>query len=169
MRRYPIAGSAGTTMTNPKQKRSLKNLLIVPGFQGKIAFFVFLGGIVCAALNAYLYYSYVVESYDFILRHSSLPQELIDNRYRDLFQFGAALGIVTLLIMLIIAIWALFVTHRAAGSMYHIRRVIEEIRSGNSKARVHLRAKDEFQDVADAFNQLMDEMTKSSKGPNSTG
>jgi nitrogen fixation/metabolism regulation signal transduction histidine kinase len=147
-------------MTDPKQQRRLKNILIIPGFQGRIAFFIFFAGLACAALNAYLYYSYVVESYDFILRHSSLSQELIDNRYRDLFQFGVALGIATLLIIVLIAIWALFMTHRAAGAVYHIKRVIEEIKSGNTGARVHLRAKDEFQDVAEAFNGMMDELQK---------
>jgi HAMP domain-containing protein len=51
-------------------------------------------------------------------------------------------------------------THRAAGSVYHIKRVIDEIRSGNIKELVHLRPKDEFQDVAKSFNQIMDELQK---------
>jgi nitrogen fixation/metabolism regulation signal transduction histidine kinase len=71
-----------------------------------------------------------------------------------------SLGLITLLITLIIATWALFITHRAAGSVYLIKRVIDEIRSGNIKERVHLRPKDEFQDVAKAFNQMMNELQK---------
>ena len=151
-------------MMNPKSQRRLRNILIIPGFQGRIAFFIFVAGFVCAALNAYLYYSYVVESYDFILKHSSLPQTLIDDRYRDLFRFGVALAVATLLIIVIIAIWALVTTHRAAGAIYHIKRVMEEVRSGNAQARVHLRAKDEFQDVAESFNQMMDELQKGRAG-----
>ena len=151
-------------MTSAGKQRRLRNLLIIPGFQGRIAFFIFLAGFICAALNAYLYYNYVVESYDFILRHSSLPQTLIDDRYRDLFKFGLVLGVATLLIIVIIAIWALFTTHRAAGAIYHIKRVIEEVGSGNTQARVRLRAKDEFQDVAEAFNRMMDELQKGKPG-----
>jgi nitrogen fixation/metabolism regulation signal transduction histidine kinase len=151
-------------MMDPKKQRSLKNLLIMPGFQGRIAFFIVLAGFVCAALNAYLYYNYVVDSYDFILKHSSLPQSLIDDRYRDLRNFGLALGLATLVIMLMIATWATVVTHRAAGAVYHMRRVMEEIRSGNTKQRVHLREKDEFQDVAQSFNQMMDDLQKDRAG-----
>jgi len=147
-------------MTDPKKQRSLKNVLIMPGFQGRMIFFIILAGFACTALNAYLYYSYVVDSYDFILKYSSLSKELIADRYRDLYNFGLALGVATILIVLIIAILALFVTHRAAGSVYHIKRVIDEIRSGNTAQRVHLRPKDEFQDVAAAFNQLMDDLQK---------
>lgn len=36
-------------------------------------------------------------------------------------------------------------------TIYHMKRVMEEIRAGNTKQRVHLRPKDEFQDVARAF------------------
>ncbi len=147
-------------MTDQKRLRSKQNILIMPGFQGRMIFFVILVGFVCAALNGYLYYSYVVDSYDFVFRHSSLPQELKEQRYSDLFVFGASLGVATLVVTLIVAIWALFITHRAAGSVYHIKRVIGEIRSGNVKARVHLREKDEFQDLAESFNEMMDELQK---------
>jgi nitrogen fixation/metabolism regulation signal transduction histidine kinase len=147
-------------MTKRKNQRSLRNILIIPGFQGKIAFFILFAGLVCTALNAYLYYSYVVDSYEFIFRYSSLPQEFIDERYRDLFNFGVSLCLVTLLIILMIATWALFMTHRAAGAVYHMARAIEAIRSGNTKERIHLREKDEFQNVAKSFNQMMDELQK---------
>ena len=151
-------------MMDPKKQRSLKTLLIVPGFQARMIFFIILAGFACTALNAYLYYAYVVDSYDFILKYSSLSKELIADRYRDLYNFGLSLSLATVLIVLIIAILALFVTHRAAGSVYHMKRVIDEIRSGNLKARVHLRPKDEFQDVARSFNEMMDKLQKETAG-----
>jgi nitrogen fixation/metabolism regulation signal transduction histidine kinase len=147
-------------MTGTKEQRSRKNMLIMPGFQGRMISFVILAGFLCAILNGYLYYSYVVDSYDFILRHSTLSKELIDQRYRDLFVFGMSLGAATFVVILIIAVWALFITHRAAGSVYHIKKVIDEIRAGNVGERVRLRKKDEFQEVAQAFNALMDELQK---------
>ena len=147
-------------MTDPKKQRRLKNILILPGFQARMMFFIVLSGVACTAVNAYLYHSYVVGSYDFILKYSSLSKELIEGRYRDLYVFGVSLGLVTLVIVLLIATWALFITHRAAGSVYHMKRVIGEVRSGNLAARVHLRPKDEFQDLAQSFNQMMDELQK---------
>lgn len=147
-------------MTGSREQRSKKNILVMPGFQGRMIFLIILAGFVCTVLNAYLYYSYVVDSYDFIFKYSSLPPELVDARYRDLFIFGAFLALANFLVILVIAIWALFITHRTAGSVYHMKRVIDEIASGNVKERVHLREKDEFQDVAKSFNLMMDELQK---------
>jgi HAMP domain-containing protein len=151
-------------MTDPKQQRSKRSLLIHASFQGRIIFFVVLAGFACIAANGYLYYSYVVGSYDFILRHSSLPQELVDQRYRDLYTLWLSLTVLSFLIILAVATWALVVTHRAAGAVYHIRRVVEAIRAGNAAERVHLREKDEFQDLAQSFNQMMDELQKAKAG-----
>ena len=67
---------------------------------------------------------------------------------------------VDLLIVLVISIWSLFVTHRAAGSVYHMKRVIDEIRSGNTRQRIQLRKKDEFQDLAKSINGMLDELQK---------
>lgn len=147
-------------MTDPRDKRSKKSILLDGGFQGRVVSIIVLAGFLCIGVTAYLCYAYVVDSYDFILRRSSLPQELIDERYRDLFTFLVSMSLVNLLIIVVIAIWALFITHRAAGSVYHMKRVIDEITSGNARERVHLREKDEFQDLARSFNAMMDELQK---------
>ena len=132
----------------------------MPRFQGRLIFLIVLVGFTCTAFNGYLYYAYVDDSYEFILRYSSLTPELIEERHRDLYVVGVALGLATLVITFIIAAWAVIVTHRAAGSVYHITRVVEEIRSGNVHERVRLRDKDEFQELAQSFNQMMDELQK---------
>ena len=147
-------------MADQKNQRRSRNVFIMPDFQGRMILFVLLTGFVCMALNGYLYYQYVVDSYDFILNYSSLPEDLKEQRYADLLVFGTSLSVATLAATFAVAIWALFATHRAAGSVYHLKRVIDEIRAGNADARVRLRKKDEFQDVARAFNELMDQLQK---------
>ena len=130
----------------------------MPGFQGRLILLFILGAFGCALFNGYLYYAYVDGSYTFILQNSTLPQALIEQRHRDLLIFGLALAAASLVVTSILAIWALVLTHRAAGAVYHLKKVILEIRAGNATRRVHLRKKDEFQDLAAAFNQLMDEL-----------
>ena len=125
-----------------------------------MVFFIILGGFVCTVFNAYLYYNYIVDSYEFIFKFSNLSQDIINDRYKDLYHFGIILILATLMIILIIAAWGLLITHRAADSVYHIKRVIEEIKAGNTQERIRLRKKDEFHEVADAFNQLLDELNK---------
>ena len=145
------------------KKRSKKRLLIMPGYQARMVFFVVLAGFLCAVFNGYLYYKYVSGSYDFILKQSNLPQELIAQRYDDLLFVGLGLAAATLLITLVVAVWALVITHRTAGAVYHISRVVDEVRRGNVTARVHLRKKDEFQSLASAFNQMLDELQQPSR------
>lgn len=145
-------------MTDRILQRRSKNVFIMPGFQGRMIFFVLLTGFCCIALNGYLYYAYVVDSYDFILKHSTLPEDLKDQRYRDLLVFGTSLGVATVVVTFVLAVWALFATHRAAGSVYRVQKVIEDIKAGDLNARVHLRGKDEFQDLARAFNEMMDRL-----------
>lgn len=145
-------------MTYQKQRRSIRNILVMPLFQGRIVLLVVLAGLACTAVTGFLYYSYIADSYDFILSQSTLPPELEDQRYEDLVNFGISLAVATLLANLAIAIWGLFATHRAAGAVYHLQRVIGEIRHGDLNARVHLRRTDDFQDLANSFNEMMDQL-----------
>ncbi len=142
------------------ENRSKKSAVAMSGFLGRVVFLVVLVGLVCVVINAYLYYLYVVGSYDFILKHSSLSQELIDERYRELYTLWVALTLISSVIILFIATWVLFLTHRVTGPVYHIKRVIADLRSGDTRARVHLRKNDEFQDLAKSFNELIDELQK---------
>ena len=145
-------------MSYPGNHRSTRSVLSLKGFRGRLVALIVIAGFVCITFNAALFYAYVVDSYDLILRHSTLPEEIIDNRYAELFGIALALGVISVVIVLIVAVWALYLMHRVSGPVYHLHKVIEAIRSGRADERLHLRAKDEFQDVAQSFNRLMDEM-----------
>ena len=139
-------------------KRSKKNLWLMPGFQGRMILLFIFCGFTCALLNGYLYNSYVDDSYRFILQYSTLSPDLKEQRHFDLLVFGVALAAASLVITLILAVWALVLTHRAAGAVYAVKKVIGEIRAGDLTRRVRLRKKDEFKDLAAAFNEMMDEL-----------
>lgn len=147
-------------MKSAKYERKVKNLLLDWGFQGSILLLIVLTGLLCIGTTTYLTYAYIADSYAFIFKHSQLPQDLIAARYNDLYQFLVSLGLLNLAIVMVVAAWTLLQTHRAAGAIFHIKRVIGEIRSGNLAARVRLRQKDEFQDLARAFNEMLDELQK---------
>lgn len=145
-------------MTGLNEKRSKRSLLLDPHFQGRIVALICLAGFLCIGVTGSLYYAYVDDSYDFILRYASLPAEIIDERYRDLYRLWVWLSLLNLLVILVVAAWALIATHRAAGSVYHMNRVILEVSAGNSAARIHLRRKDEFQELAHSLNAMLDEL-----------
>ena len=61
---------------------------------------------------------------------------------------------------MLLAILAVIITHRTAGPMVRFRATIDAISSGDDAARIRLRPSDEFQQVAQSFNQMMDRIQK---------
>ena len=55
----------------------------MPLFQGRIVLLVVFAGLACSALNGFLYFTYVLDSYDFLLQHSTLPEALEDQRFDE--------------------------------------------------------------------------------------
>jgi methyl-accepting chemotaxis protein len=54
----------------------------------------------------------------------------------------------------------IYFSHRTAGPMYRFSKVFESAGMGNYKERIKLRPNDDFQDVAELFNKLMDRVQK---------
>ena len=69
-----------------------------------------------------------------------------------------ALGLITrgLILIFILAVLSIFLTHRIAGPVYKIRKTIRLVHDGDSSERVVLRDHDEFQDLAQEVNRLID-------------
>lgn len=151
-------------MTPSGHKRSAKTVFNLHGLRGRLVALIVIAGFACVAIVSMLFYAYVLESYDFILRNSTLPEEIIADRYRELWGIAMAMGGLILLLVLVVAVFTLYITHRITGPAYHLQRVIEEIRAGKLDERVHLRKRDEFHSLARSFNALMDEL-QAKKGP----
>ena len=84
--------------------------------------------------------------------------DIMESLEEDLKNFAFTLLMLSLLAFCGLAYYLLVITHRAAGAAYHIHRVIKEIQNGKLTSRVHLREKDEYQELAESFNALMDQM-----------
>lgn len=50
-------------------------------------------------------------------------------------------------------LFALYMTHYIAGPLYRFEKTFEELKGGNLNLQIRLRKRDEFQDVARAFNE----------------
>lgn len=60
------------------------------------------------------------------------------------------LGIVGVLIL------GLFYSHRIAGPMFALKRVLQRVQNGDLGTAMHIRATDEFHDVEASFNQMVE-------------
>lgn len=58
------------------------------------------------------------------------------------------------LIIILFGAASIFITHKIAGPLFAVRRVIARIADGDLTARVKLRRRDELHDLADAMNRM---------------
>lgn len=88
-------------------------------------------------------------------------QELSDVQYLSMMYALNYVILVKLVIALVIVGFvSILFSHLIAGPAYHIKRIMETVRDGDTNARVHLRKWDELKDVAEAFNEMMDSLQK---------
>jgi methyl-accepting chemotaxis protein len=139
-------------MAERKWKR--KNYFIKKGFQTRLITIILLLVTIVANLTGGIVYG--------ILRINFLRenlQALFSLQSADDILLPAVL-IAEFLSFVIVAIIGLFVSHRMAGPVYRFEKVTEEIGDGNFAFWVKLREKDEFKELADSFNVMMDNLTE---------
>ena len=142
-----------------KTQRKLKNLLLNKGIQVPAALLVILAGILFS--NAILFYKFVKGNYEiFFHSYPTDAQEFIDLKFNDLQSFILILIAISAVTTIVLAVYALVISHRTAGAGFRIQAVIEEIKSGKADSRINLRKNDELQDLAQSFNELMDQVDK---------
>jgi methyl-accepting chemotaxis protein len=142
------------------KNRSLKNLLINPAFQLKYVFWISTAGIILIACNALIFYSYIKENYSILVDLSPMDEAAKTQLYHELNVILYKLGGVSLVFMLLAGILGIKISHSTAGPLYHFKRVFNEIKNGKTESRIRLRPGDDFKDVAQAFNDMMDSVQK---------
>ncbi len=139
-------------------QRRLKNLLINPRYQLKYVFWTGFTGLTLVAVNGAIFYYYIRENYTILVELSPMTEESKAQLFNELNQIVVRLGCFSLLFIVIVSFLGLVFSHKVAGPLYHFRRIFNEIKAGKPAARVNLRPTDEFQDVALAFNEMMDSL-----------
>lgn len=143
-----------------KKNRSLKSILINPKYQLRYIFWLTGTGLILVALNAGLFYSYVSENYQILVDLSPMTDEVKAQLYTELNQVMIKLIGLSLLFLVLVGILGIVFSHRTAGPMFHFKRVFNAVKNGDKSQRVRLRPTDDFQDVAKAFNDMMDKQSQ---------
>ena len=94
---------------------------------------------------------------------SPMEDEVKIQLYRELHQIVLYLGLFSFTFILICSAFATLLSHRTAGALFHFKRIFLEIQKGNLNARIHIRPKDDFQDVAKEFNKMVDTLVNQKK------
>jgi HAMP domain-containing protein len=139
--------------------RKLKNFLVNPQYQIKYIFWLTLPGFILIAINASIFFYYIRENYMFLVELSPMTEEAKTQLYGELYQIIIKLVLISSAFLGFLAFLGIILSHRTAGPMFHFKRVFNEIKGGRPETRVKLRPKDDFQDVAKSFNDMMDQLS----------
>jgi methyl-accepting chemotaxis protein len=148
--------SVNQTPEDVRNRRKLKNYLINPEYQLKYVFWLGATGLLLTAINSSVFYLYIRENYSTLVELSPMTDAAKSQLYAELNQIVISLIVVSAVFMGVVAFLGLVISHKTAGPLYHFKRVFKEIHKGNHKARINLRPTDDFRDVAQAFNEMMD-------------
>ncbi len=61
-------------------------------------------------------------------------------------------------ILVLVFIYFIFVSHRTAGPLYHLRRAMERVGNGDLSVHIQFRNNDEIHDVAESFNKMVKDL-----------
>ena len=67
-----------------------------------------------------------------------------------------ALGVSSLVSILVVGLFMIFYTHRIAGPAYKLRQSLEKLARGETAEKISFRKNDEFQKLAEAFNSIVE-------------
>jgi methyl-accepting chemotaxis protein len=134
-------------------RRSWTGILINPQFQ--MRYFLWI-----TFVGTSIVVTYSVVIYIFFMRGEIADFPMDERGFSNPMD---VMGLVSLGFVLMIALVAAVLSHRTAGALFHFKKVFNGIKAGDHTLRIRLRKNDDFKDVAAAFNEMMDELQKSSK------
>lgn len=140
-----------------EKKAARKKYLTRPKFQLKYCFSLAgVAVIVSLLVGGITWFSFEGVYYQFLNAHYDQSPELVKS-LQDLL-FINIVNIVVALVLFIIVLMGvgIYMTHRVAGPMTKLTKVMEEIsETGDTGIKINFREYDEFQDVAENFNKMV--------------
>lgn len=141
-------------------------LIVFPRFQFKIISLAFFSSLGTVAIASWAFYYLIDRQFSRLLERAQLAPEMKTEMLSNLtLSFVYLLTLCGAFSLLMLAFAVIF-SHRIAGPIYQINKVLSQYVEGNAGARVHLRKGDEFVFLADKINHLL-QAAGNSKGKNS--
>jgi nitrogen fixation/metabolism regulation signal transduction histidine kinase len=144
-----------------RDRRQLRNILINPRYQTRFILWAALSGLFVIAYFGMLLLQSFRQYQETAMARASIPlRELLNEEYT-----AVVLQLLTgsLIIFITAMIVGIFLSHRTAGPMHQLKLAFNRVRSGKWNTRVVFRDADEFQDLGDRFNKMMETLEERSK------
>jgi len=136
------------------EHRKARNILIKPGFQLKLPFYILLLTLSFVGLTLLLGNLYLEQAYVTMIENTTQSEYLQQIITKQI----AAFKEITLLVLLVYAALVVAITsvytHRLLGPMIPIARHLKALKEGFYSHRLRLRKKDALHELADQLNEL---------------
>jgi nitrogen fixation/metabolism regulation signal transduction histidine kinase len=142
--------------SQPGQKQR-RNFYIEKGFQKKLIIqltLLVVGTILVANGAVFIYFKLLPES-NVSTAIQATVQAAQGNSTNFIEMFWLPALIVLLLGILSIPIIGLFYSHRIAGPLFNLKRMLTRVENGKLDQMMHIRNTDEFHDIEYSFNQMI--------------
>lgn len=146
------------------KRRKVSNFIINPHYQWKYILGLLLSGGIMVVLLLGISYAYIRENYDILVDLSPMTEQTKALLYQELAKLVRILVVTAAFFLGLVFLAGVYFSHKAAGPLHNFKRVFADIKAGRKDTRVHLRPGDEFQEIAQEFNSMMDQLTGPSKG-----
>jgi len=136
-------------------KRKIRNYFIEPRFQRHFLLYLMgtnlLGVLFCAGV-IFPVLSKHYQSYLEIFAWSPETAEILISQYNFLLTIMGSTMVIYFAYLFVLGV---MYSHRVGGVIYAVKRTCRELSEGKD-VRLHLRKSDEFQDLHDSFNTMVD-------------
>ena len=144
-----------------KKNRSLKNLILFPRYQFRIVFLTVLASFFLTCLHSLVFYLFTRENYKILVDLSPMEENVKQQLYYELQQIIFILTGVSFFSILLFALLALYISHKTAGPLYRLKLEFMNVCLGKRPSKIFLREGDDFQEVMNDFNQMVDHLNHS--------
>jgi len=146
-----------------KSNRKLRNFLIHPRYQVKVMSLTAVTGIVMIVANVTIFYIFIREHYSTLSNAISISEVLRLQLQSELQEIVLTIILFSIVWLALLCLLTLMITHRSAGPLYRFKCVFDAIRAGKHDTRIVLRPKDDFHEVAESFNSMMETLLVNGK------
>lgn len=145
-------------MADGKNQRKISSVLVNPRYQLKFVVMLCASSFILFVALISVFYRFVSENYRILVELSPMNDEVRGLLQSELNQLVLILFFASLLYFILLAVLGLFLSHSSAGPIFHLKQAMAEVNNGNSNIRIKFRPNDDFSDVAETFNTMMDKI-----------
>jgi len=142
-------------------RRAFRNYFPEPRFQAKFVSILVGGAILQIAFTYSVVAYFVSQNYQMLVKYAGVEPEILAILTAELKSLVWVMSGASLLFILGTILLGSIFSHRVAGPIYALKRTIRDIQAGKP-VRLRFRDGDEFTEVADEFNSLIEDLKKKS-------